>query len=89
MSAAQVAIPLLTLILAVPVGMEFPLAARVDCRDAVTTSARLYTADYLVRRLRRTAGEHAVDPRVGGDQRLPAGSGIESPCALVMLVRRG
>ncbi len=41
------AIPLLTLLLAVLVGMEFPLAARVDFQDPAATSARLYAADYL------------------------------------------
>jgi spermidine synthase len=43
----QFAIPLLTLLLAVLVGMEFPLAAKVDFENAAATSARLYTADYI------------------------------------------
>jgi len=43
----KAAIPLLALLLAVLVGIEFPLAARIDFQDAAITSARLYTADYL------------------------------------------
>jgi spermidine synthase len=46
-SVAGMAIPLLTLLLAVLVGMEFPLAARIDYRDAAATSSRYYTADYI------------------------------------------
>ncbi len=45
-AAQTIAIPLLTLLLAVLVGMEFPLAARVEFHDPAATSARLYTADY-------------------------------------------
>jgi spermidine synthase len=47
LTVGQVAIPLLALLLAVLVGMQFPLAARVDFQDPATTSARLYTADYI------------------------------------------
>ena len=45
--ASQVAIPLLTAVLAVLVGMEFPLAARVDYQAVTGTAARLYTADFI------------------------------------------
>ena len=47
LAATAAAIPLLVLVLAVLVGMEFPLAARIDDRDAAATSARFYTADYV------------------------------------------
>ena len=46
-AAQTFAIPLLSLLLAILVGMEFPLAARVEFRDPAATSARLYTADYV------------------------------------------
>ena len=46
-SVGGIAIPLLTLLLAVLVGMEFPLAAQVDYQNAAATSSRYYTADYL------------------------------------------
>jgi spermidine synthase len=45
--ASQVAIPLLALVLGALVGLEFPLAGKVDFRTVSSTAARLYTADYL------------------------------------------
>ena len=45
--ASQVAMPLLALVLAVLVGLEFPLAGKVDFRTVSDTAARFYTADYL------------------------------------------
>lgn len=45
--ASQAVIPLLTLLLAVLVGMEFPLAAKADFQAVTSTAARLYTADYV------------------------------------------
>ncbi len=46
-AAAEVAVPLLTLLLAVLVGMSFPLAAKLDFCNVAATAARLYTADYV------------------------------------------
>jgi len=45
--SAHVAIPLLTLILAAFVGMEFPLAGKADFKGIASTAARLYTADFV------------------------------------------
>ncbi len=45
--SAEVAIPLLTLILATLVGMEFPLAGRVHFKKVTTTAAQIYTADFV------------------------------------------
>ncbi|HUT94783.1 MAG TPA: hypothetical protein VMY37_35325 [Thermoguttaceae bacterium] len=45
--ASQVAVPLLALVLAVLVGLEFPLAGKADFHTVSSTAARLYTADYL------------------------------------------
>ncbi len=45
--ASQAAVPLLALGLAVLVGLEFPLAGKVDFRGVSSTAGRLYTADYL------------------------------------------
>ena len=45
--ASQVAVPLLALVLAVLVGLEFPLAGKADFRTVSSTAAGLYTADYL------------------------------------------
>jgi len=45
--AAQAALPVLTLGLAMLVGMEFPLASRADFRGVASTASRLYTADFV------------------------------------------
>ena len=45
---AQVVIPAAALVLAVLVGLEFPLAAKADFQGGVaSTAGRLYTADYI------------------------------------------
>ena len=45
--AAQVAIPMLALVLGALVGLEFPLAGKLDFHTVSGTASRLYTADYL------------------------------------------
>ena len=40
-------VPLLALLLAVLVGMAFPLAAKLDFQNVAATAAKLYTADYV------------------------------------------
>ncbi|MHC4716771.1 MAG: spermidine synthase family protein, partial [Planctomycetota bacterium] len=42
----QAALPALSFVLAVLVGMEFPLAGKADFRAVTTTAARIYTADF-------------------------------------------
>jgi spermidine synthase len=44
---APLAVPLLTLLLATLVGMEFPLANRLASTDTAATAARLFTADFV------------------------------------------
>jgi predicted membrane-bound spermidine synthase len=46
-AAAPIVVPLLALLLAVLVGLTFPLAAKADFQTVTSTTARLYTADYL------------------------------------------
>ena len=43
--SAEVLLPALALLLAVLVGMEFPLAARVDFQGVAPTAGRLHLAD--------------------------------------------
>jgi len=45
--ASWAAIPVMTLLLAILVGMEFPLAGKVSFQNVGATAARLYTADYI------------------------------------------
>jgi len=47
MAAGEMVILLLTLGLGALVGLEFPLAAKIDFDSVTSTAARLYTADYL------------------------------------------
>ena len=44
---AQTAVPVMTLVLATLVGMEFPLAGKVDFAGVAPTASRLYVADLL------------------------------------------
>ena len=44
---AQGGLPLLTFILAGPVGMEFPLAGKAHFKGVTTTAAQIYTADFV------------------------------------------
>jgi len=44
---AQLAIPLLTAGLGLLVGLEFPLAAKVDFQTVTATASRIYTADFV------------------------------------------
>jgi spermidine synthase len=44
---AWAAIPVMTLLLAMLVGLEFPLAGKVAFQEVTATAARLYTADYI------------------------------------------
>jgi spermidine synthase len=46
-AAAPIVVPLLALLLAVLVGLTFPLAGKADFQTVTSTTARLYTADYL------------------------------------------
>lgn len=46
-AVCRVVIPLLALLLAVIVGMAFPLAGKADFQAVTATASRLYTADYL------------------------------------------
>jgi len=46
-SASNLVIPLLALVLAVLVGLEFPLAGKADFHEIASTAAKLYTADYV------------------------------------------
>jgi spermidine synthase len=45
--ASWAAIPVMTLLLAMLVGLEFPLAGKVGFQEVAATAARLYTADYM------------------------------------------
>ncbi|MGA7699553.1 MAG: hypothetical protein WCB27_08105 [Thermoguttaceae bacterium] len=89
--AGRVAIPLLTLTLAVLVGMQFPLAARVDFRGPAATSGRLYTADYVGAALGALLVSTLFIPLLGVFVVCFATAGLNLAAAGVMLIsdRRG
>ena len=82
------AIPLLTLVLAVLVGMEFPLAARVDFQGPAATSARLYTADYIGAALGALLVSTLLIPVLGVFVVCLLTAGLNLLAAGIMLVRR-
>jgi len=45
--SSQIVIPLLTLILAILVGMEFPLASKLHFKNIASTASQLYNADLI------------------------------------------
>jgi len=45
--AAQIVIPVSALVLAILVGMEFPLAGKMGFQQVTSTAAKLYSADYF------------------------------------------
>ncbi len=88
LAAGQLAIPLLTLVLAVLVGMEFPLAARVDFQSPAATSARLYTADYVGAALGALLVSTLLIPVLGVFVVCLLTAGLNLSAAGIMLVRR-
>jgi spermidine synthase len=88
LTAGQIAIPLLTLLLAVLVGMEFPLAARVDFQGPAATSARLYTADYIGAALGALLVSTLLIPVLGVLMVCVLTAGLNLLAAGIMLVRR-
>ncbi|MBN1852206.1 MAG: fused MFS/spermidine synthase [Pirellulales bacterium] len=85
----RIAIPLLTLLLAVLVGMQFPLAARVDFRGPAVTSAGLYTADYLGAALGALLVSTLLIPLLGVFVVCLLVAGLNLVAATVMLMRNG
>jgi spermidine synthase len=88
LATGRAAIPLLALVLAVLVGMEFPLAAKVDFQNPAATSARLYTADYIGAALGALLVSTLLIPVLGVVAVCLLTAGLNLLAAAVMLVRR-
>jgi spermidine synthase len=88
LTAGRIAIPLLGLLLAVLVGMEFPLAAKVDYQSAAATSARLYTADYIGAALGALLVSTLLIPVLGVSVVCFLTAGLNLLAGGIMLVRR-
>ncbi len=76
------AIPLMTLLLAMIVGMEFPLAGKVGFQEITATAARLYTADYIGAALGALLVSTLLIPVHGRNRGVSHGRGLE-------FIRRG
>jgi spermidine synthase len=88
LAAGQIVIPLLTLVLAVLVGMEFPLAAKVDFQGPAATAARLYTADYIGAALGALLVSTLLIPVLGVSVVCLLAADLNLLAAGIMLVRR-
>ena len=88
-NVGRVAIPLLTLLLAVLVGLEFPLAAKVDFQSPTATLSRLYTADYVGAGLGALLVSTLLIPVLGVFAVCFLTAGLNLAAAGVMLVRGG
>jgi len=88
LAAGQIVIPVLTLMLAVLVGMEFPLAAKVDFQGPAATAARLYTADYIGAALGALLVSTLLIPVLGVFVVCLLTAGLNLLAAGIMLVRR-
>ena len=88
LALGKAGIPLLTLLLAILVGMEFPLAARIDFQDAATTSSKLYTADYLGAALGALLVSTLLIPILGVFMVCLLTAGLNLVAGAMMLVRR-
>jgi len=87
--ASRVAVPLLSMLLAVLVGMEFPLAGKIDFQQVTTTAARLYTADYIGAALGALIVSTLLIPLIGviGVCLLAAGLNVASALVLLCTAR--
>jgi len=80
------AIPVMTLLLAVLVGMEFPLAGKVGFQDVAATAARLYTADYIGAALGALLVSTLLIPILGVTAVCLLAAGLNLLSAAVMIV---
>jgi spermidine synthase len=80
--------PLLTVVLATLVGMEFPLAGKADFRGTVATASRLYTADLVGACLGALLVSALLIPVVGVTAVCLLVGGLNALSGLVLLVRR-
>lgn len=87
--ASRVAVPLLSMLLAVLVGMEFPLAGKIDFQQVTSTAARLYTADYIGAALGALIVSTLLIPLIGvvGVCLLAAGLNVASVLVLLCTAR--
>jgi len=83
--ATRVAVPLLSMLLAVLVGMEFPLAGKIDFQQVTATAARLYTADYIGAALGALLVSTLLIPLIGVIGVCLLAAGLNAASAMMLL----
>jgi spermidine synthase len=84
----QVVIPLVTFVLAVLVGLEFPLANRVEFKNAAATASALYTADFVGACLGALLASAWLIPMLGIANTCWITAGLNLCAALLVFVRK-
>jgi len=87
--ATQAAVALLTFVLAVLVGMEFPLASRAQFDGAAATASRLYTADFVGAFLGALLPSVVLIPLFGVAAACWLTAGLNAVAGAVILLRKG
>jgi len=87
--SANVGFPLLTMILGALVGMEFPLAGRMDFEGTAATASRLYTADLVGACLGALLVSTLLIPLMGILGVCLLAAGLNAVSGTVLLIRRG
>jgi len=85
----RAAIALLTFILALLVGMEFPVASQVEFVGASATASRLYTADFVGASLGALLASTFLIPLIGVMAVCLLTAGLNVVSGAVVLLRKG
>ena len=86
--AVRAVIALLTFVLAMLVGMEFPVASQVEFDGASTTASRLYTADFVGASLGALLASTFLIPLIGVTAVCLLTAGLNVIGGVVVLLRR-
>jgi spermidine synthase len=87
--AVQAAIALLTFVLAFLVGMEFPLASKVESGGAAARASRLYTADFVGACLGALLASTLLIPLLGVTAACLLTAGLNVVGGVAVLLRKG
>ena len=87
-AVCQGAIYSITFVVAVLTGLVFPLAAKLDFRDAAATASRLYTADYLGAALGALFVSTLLIPLIGVTAVCVLAAGLNVAAAAVLWLAR-
>jgi len=89
LAAIQIIIAIMTFAMAVLVGMEFPVASRLDGGNASQIAARLYSADFVGAFLGALLPGVLVFPLLGVGAACWLTAGVNAAAGVLVLVRKG